>query len=250
MSQIKMPIGSADEREGGDDALQSLNASERLLPSARLLEDLFTASIADIYGAEKALTKALPEMQSAATTQELQQAIGDHMIETEEHVTRLESVFSLMEKVPGANVCQAMDGLLNAGQSMIATTRSGSVTRDAAVIMAAQKIEHFEIAAYGNLVQLARVMGNDEVADLLAQTLEEEKNADRTLTEISQNNINWESVTKQSDGIFTQDDLDDTDILENVVDEDNETMQEDYLEEGDHNEEDVTGDQEPNNHPV
>ncbi len=113
----------------------------------------------DIYWAEKHLTKELPKMQKAATTQELKDAIDEHTAQTEEHVTRLEQVFELMGKKAQAKKCDAMEGLIKEGQSIVEETEDGSMTRDAGIIMAAQKVEHYEIATYGGLVALANTIG-------------------------------------------------------------------------------------------
>jgi ferritin-like metal-binding protein YciE len=145
----------------------------------------------DIYWAEKNLTKALPKMQKNATTEELQTAIEHHTEQTEEHVARLEQVFELLGKKPQAKKCEAMEGLIKEAQSIMEETEDGTMTRDVAIIMAAQKVEHYEIATYGGLVTLARTMGNEEVAELLAETLEEEKQTDLDLTAIAESNINW-----------------------------------------------------------
>jgi ferritin-like metal-binding protein YciE len=157
------------------------------------LEKFFTDSLKDIYWAEKALTKALPKMKKAATTEELQSAMEEHLEQTKEHVTRLEHVFEILGKKAQAKKCDAMEGLLKEGESIVEETEDGSMTRDVGIIMAAQKVEHYEIATYGSLVSLARTMGQDEVADVLSETLEEEKQTDMNLTEIAENNINWEA---------------------------------------------------------
>ena len=157
------------------------------------LDKFFTDSLKDIYWAEKHLTKALPKMQKAATTEELKSAIGEHLTQTEEHVSRLERVFEMMGKKAQAKKCDAMEGLIKEGDSIVEETEEGSMTRDVGIIMAAQKVEHYEIATYGGLVQLAKTMGMDEAADILRQTLQEEKETDRGLTDIAENNINWEA---------------------------------------------------------
>src|SRR6188472_2574621 len=135
------------------------------------LEKYFTDSLKDIYWAEKHLTKALPKMQDAATTDELKNAIEEHIAQTEEHIHRLEQVFELMGKKAQAKKCDAMEGLIKEGESIVEETEEGSMTRDAGIIMAAQKVEHYEIATYGTLRQLAIVMGQDQVAEILSQTL-------------------------------------------------------------------------------
>jgi ferritin-like metal-binding protein YciE len=155
------------------------------------LEKLFTDSLKDIYWAEKALTKALPKLKEAATTEELKDAIEQHIAQTEEQVTRLEQVFELLGQKAQAKKCDAMEGLISEGESVVEDTEEGSRTRDAGIIMAAQKVEHYEIATYGSLVQLALTLGKDEAAEILKQTLEEEKQTDIALTEIAENDINW-----------------------------------------------------------
>lgn len=157
------------------------------------LEKYFHDSLKDIYWAEKALTRALPKMQKSATTEELKSAIEEHIAQTKEQVTRLEEIFGHLGKKPQAKKCEAMEGLIKEGESIIEETEDGSMTRDVGIIMAAQKVEHYEIATYGGLVQLAKTMGLDEVAGILTETLEEEKQTDEGLTEIAENNINWEA---------------------------------------------------------
>jgi ferritin-like metal-binding protein YciE len=157
------------------------------------LDKYFTDSLKDIYWAEKHLTKALPKMQKAATTEELKNAIEDHLAQTEGHITRLEQVFGIIGKKAQAKKCDAMEGILKEGTSIVEETEDGSMTRDVGIIMAAQKVEHYEIATYGALVTLAKTMGFDDAANILYQTLEEEKQADAGLSEIAENNINWEA---------------------------------------------------------
>lgn len=158
------------------------------------LQKFFEDSLKDIYWAEKNLTKALPKMQQAATTEELKDAIEEHLAQTETHVARLEQVFELLGKKAEAKKCEAMAGLLKEGDSIVEGTEVGSMTRDVGIIMAAQKVEHYEIATYGGLAQIATTLGLDEAVDLLNERLEEEKETDKLLTEIAENNINWEAV--------------------------------------------------------
>lgn len=158
------------------------------------LEKFFIDEIKDIYWAEKALVKALPKMQKAATTPELAQAISKHLEETKNHVTRLESVFELLGQAAKAKKCDAMAGLLEEGTSIIDETDDGTATRDVGIILAAQKVEHYEIATYGALAQLAGTLGLAKVAKLLGQTLEEEKKADMTLTQVAESKVNYEAA--------------------------------------------------------
>lgn len=132
-------------------------------------------------------------MSKAATTQELKDAINEHKTQTEEHAARLEQVFELMGKKAQAKKCDGMEGLLKEGQSTLEETEQGSMTRDVGIIMAAQKVEHYEISAYGTLVTLAQTMGKDDIAEILTATLEEEKESDALLSGIAENGINWEA---------------------------------------------------------
>ena len=178
------PKASNGKTKGGKANNQETNSQ---------LRKLFEDSLKDIYWAEKALTKALPKMQKAATTEELKNAIREHLAQTETQVTRLEQVFQLIGKKAEAKKCDAMEGLIKEGESIVEETEDGSMTRDVGIIMAAQKVEHYEIATYGGLAQIATTMGLDDVADLLNETLEEEKETDELLTGIAENNINWEA---------------------------------------------------------
>jgi len=158
------------------------------------LMKLFVDEIKDIYWAEKHLTKALPKMRKAATSPELANAIGEHLEVTKTHVARLEQVFELLGKKAQAKKCDAMAGLVEEGESIIEETEDGSATRDVGIILAAQKVEHYEIATYGCLAQLATTLGLEDVAEILGETLSEEKEADETLTDIAENNINYEAA--------------------------------------------------------
>jgi len=164
-----------------------------------MLEKFFEDSLKDIYWAEKHLTKALPKMKKAATTQELKDAIEKHTTQTEEHVTRLEQVFEMLGKKAQAKKCDGMEGLVKEGESVVEETEEGSMTRDAGLIVSAQKVEHYEIAAYGSLVQLATTMGEDEIAEILNEILQEEKETDELLTEIAESNINWEAELEEEE---------------------------------------------------
>ena len=158
------------------------------------LLEFFTDEIKDIYWAEKKLVTTLPKMQKAATSQELKDAIGEHLEVTKGHVTRLEQVFELLEEKPQAKKCDAMEGILKEGEGVIEDTEDGSATRDVGIIIASQKVEHYEIATYGGLKQLAVTLGKDDIAEILGRTLDEEKEADQTLTGIAENDINYEAA--------------------------------------------------------
>lgn len=154
------------------------------------LKELFIDELKDILWAEKHLMKALPKMAKGATSEELRGCIEQHLVETENQVKRVEEVFkSIGEKATGKK-CEAMAGLVEEGQGIMEDTEKGSLTRDAGIISASQKIEHYEIASYGTLKTLAAVLGFNEAASLLEETLNEEKNADVLLTQIAEGFVN------------------------------------------------------------
>ncbi|MCW4467777.1 ferritin-like domain-containing protein [Flavobacterium sp. MFBS3-15] len=161
--------------------------------AAEGLRELYIDSLKDIYWAEKALTKALPKMAKNVTTPALKAALEDHLAVTEEQIARLEKVFELAGKKAVAKKCEAMDGLIKEGQDIMESTEPGPV-RDAGIIAASQKIEHYEIATYGTLCAFAKTLGEEESAALLHATLEEEKEADTTLTEAAYNTINFDAA--------------------------------------------------------
>lgn len=157
------------------------------------MEKLFLAEIEDLYDCEKRLTKALPKMAKASTSPELRQAFESHLRETQGHVERLERVFSEMGKSPKAETCEAIKGLIEEGEQMISNTDQ-SPLRDAGVIAAANRVEHYEIAAYGSARTFAQTLGLSSAVSLLEQTLEEEKKADKKLTELAETMINMEAL--------------------------------------------------------
>lgn len=169
----------------------------QLKDNQSLLRKFFVEELQDIYWAEKHLAKELPKLQKAATSEELADAFGYHHAATEAHVSRLEDVFKIMGETAKAKKCEAMDGLVREAQEIIKETDEETATRDVALIMAAQKVEHYEIATYGSLVQLAKTIGMMDVAEILAETLDEEKEADLLLTSIAEGSTNEESSTEE-----------------------------------------------------
>lgn len=155
-----------------------------------MLRELFLEELRDIYWAEKHLTKALPKMAKAATSQELSTAFQQHLTQTEGQIARVEEVFEILGQAARAKKCEAMEGLVKEAQGLLEELPKGTMVRDAGLIIAAQKVEHYEIAAYGSLVQLAKTMGENEIAEILNQTLEEEKQTDQLLTELAVSGIN------------------------------------------------------------
>jgi ferritin-like metal-binding protein YciE len=154
------------------------------------MEKFFVDQLNDIYYAENKILDGLKKMEQAATTGELKDAFKEHFTQTQKHVKRLERVFGLMNKKAEGKKCEAIEGIIKEAGSIIDETQDGTMTRDAALIFAAQKVEHYEIATYGGLVQFAITMGLHEAADILDRTLREEENTDSLLTEIAENDIN------------------------------------------------------------
>jgi ferritin-like metal-binding protein YciE len=163
-----------------------------------MLVEFFRGEIKDIYWAEKHLVQTLPKMATAATSQELKKAFVNHLAETKIHVERLDKVFEILNVQPQAKKCEAMDGIIREGASIIEETETGTSTRDVGLILAGQKAEHYEISTYGGLSQLARNLGKDEIATLLEKTLEEEKKADRLLTTIAEDSVNYNATKEEN----------------------------------------------------
>lgn len=153
------------------------------------MEDLFLEQIEDLYDAEQRLVKALPKMAEASTTSELRNAFEDHLQQTRGHVQRLEEVFSELGKDPEKQSCEAMKGLIKEGEEVISNIDE-SPLRDAGLIAAANRVEHYEMAGYGTAREMARSLGLTRSAKLLDETLEEEKQADAKLTQIAQSSVN------------------------------------------------------------
>ena len=149
------------------------------------LQELFVNELKDLYDAEKRISKALPKMAKAADSEELSTAFEEHLGQTEQHITRLEQIFDSLGEKPGDEKCEGMEGLLKEGKEMIEEKGEPAV-KDAGLIAAAQKVEHYEMAGYGTVRTWAQVLGNEEAADLLQQTREEEEAADKKLTEIAE----------------------------------------------------------------
>ncbi|OYD40659.1 YciE/YciF ferroxidase family protein [Sphingobacterium cellulitidis] len=157
--------------------------------AAKDLKDLFEDSLKDIYWAEKELVKSLPKMEKNATSKKLKTAISLHLEETKQHVNRLEDVFRSIGVKAKTEKCDAMAGLLEEGKSIMEETEAGAV-RDAGIIAASQKVEHYEIATYGTLAAFAKVLGHKDALKLLLETLKEEKSCDEKLTSIADTNLN------------------------------------------------------------
>ena len=163
----------------------------------KTMEDLFLEEIRDLLDAEKQITKALPKMAKAATSEELSSAFVEHLEQTRGHIDRLERIFTELGVKSGGVKCAGMEGLLKEGDEMVSLTEAGPV-RDAGLIAAAQRVEHYEMAGYGSARTFAQLLGRDGAADLLQETLDEEKDTDEILTEIAESMVNERALAGSS----------------------------------------------------
>lgn len=168
------------------------------MESSQLMK-LFEDELKDIYWAEKALTKAIPKMIKNASSEELIEALEDHLSETEEHVSRAEEIFEMLGKKAVAKKCEAMAGIIKEAGEIMEDCEEGAM-RDAGIITAGQKVEHYEIASYGTLRAFADLLGLNDAAELLEQTLNEEKAADEKLTEVAVSAINLQAAEAEEEG--------------------------------------------------
>ena len=157
------------------------------------MDDLFLHTLRDMYYAEKQTLKALPAMIAKATAPDLKQGFSDHLEQTRNHVTRLEEAFQLLDETSKTVQCPAIDGILKEASEVAGDVEDKDVL-DAALVMTAQAVEHYEITRYGTLIAWAKQLGRDDVADLLQQTLDEEKAADQKLTMLAERSINAEAA--------------------------------------------------------
>jgi ferritin-like metal-binding protein YciE len=164
------------------------------MKALKTLDDLLLHELKDLHNAEKQLTKALPKMAKAADNEDLRQAFEDHLAETEEQIKRLEQILEQLEASGRGQRCKAMEGLIEEGKSALEDPMDEDV-RDAALIAAAQRVEHYEIAGYGCARTFAQMLGLDDVAELLQQSLDEEKAADVKLTQIAMDRVNEEAAS-------------------------------------------------------
>lgn len=159
----------------------------------KTLDDLFLKEIRDLYSAEKQITKALPKMAKAASSETLKAAFEEHLEQTENHLKRLEGIFEELGKSSRGPKCAAMEGLIKEGEELMEEEADPAVM-DAGLIAAAQRVEHYEIAGYGVARTFARLLGHEEFADSLQETLNEEGETDHRLTDIAETEINIEAA--------------------------------------------------------
>ncbi len=189
-SKAKTEMKKKDVAEPKAGTKKSSAATEKDKKSGEEFRDFFIDELKDILWAERALLKALPKMRKAATGKELAASFDSHLAETEAQISTLEQVFDLMGEKPKTKKCDAMEGLISETESIIADTEKGSAIRDAGLILAAQKVEHYEIATYGTLAAFADAMEEAKVAKLLRSILRDEKKSDKKLTILALESVN------------------------------------------------------------
>jgi ferritin-like metal-binding protein YciE len=184
------------------------------------MHSLFIDQLKDIYWAEKELTRFMPELVKEVTSEELIDVLEEHMELTKKQVTRLEKIFNLLGSKAQAEKCDAMEGLVKEAQKVIGSSEKG-VIRDAFIIGAVQKVEHYEMATYGTLKSMATLIGEYEISSLLGETLEEEKEADINLTDVAENMINIEASLESGE----LDDMEE-DEIEDIIDDEEDVTDE------------------------
>ena len=194
-SSKKAATGASTAAKSSSVNLSSKSGSISKMEDSEFHE-FFVDELKDIYWAEKHLAKALPKMKKAATSSELAAAFERHAEETNTHIATLEQVFALLEEKAQAKKCDAMEGLIKESEGIIEDTDAGTMIRDAGLILAAQKVEHYEIATYGTLVVFAKNMGHNEVAELLQFTLDNEKATDVALTKVAESFVNEQAAAE------------------------------------------------------
>jgi ferritin-like metal-binding protein YciE len=163
------------------------------------LRELYITELRDLYSAENQILKALPKMAKTASSEELKNAFQEHLEQTKTHVERLEQIFKNLDATPKGKKCKGMEGLIEEGKELMQQDAEPEVL-DAGMIGAAQKVEHYEMAGYGCVRTYAKVLGDEEAAELLQQTLEEEEETDKKLTEIAESSINVEAAGDAQEG--------------------------------------------------
>jgi len=166
------------------------------------LKQLYIEELRDLHSAENQLLKALPKMAKGASSEELKLAFENHLDQTKVHVERLEEIFERLDETPKGKTCQAMKGLVEEGSEILEEDGEESVL-DAGIIAAAQKVEHYEIASYGTVRTFAQLLGQDEAAELLQETLDEEGEADKLLTQLAQEIVNPEALLEDAEAEAT-----------------------------------------------
>lgn len=183
-----------DSKKKDDKKTTAAKKGKLKVEDENALKDFLIDELKDIYFAEHEIMKGLEKMKDGASSAKLKKAIESHHKQTQKHISRLEEAFELLDQKPAKKKCEAIIGILKEGDDVMEDTDEGTMTRDAAIIIASQKVEHYEIATYGSLAELARTIDRKDVAKLLESTLKEEKKTDVTLTVLAVDKINEQAA--------------------------------------------------------
>lgn len=190
---------NSDSKKTDDKKTTSAKKGKLKIEDQNALKEFLVDELKDIYFAEHEIKKGLTKMKGAASSPKLKKAIEEHFKQTDEHISRLEEAFKLFDEKPAKKKCEAIIGILKEGDDILEDTEEGTMTRDAAIIIASQKVEHYEIATYGSLAELARTIDREDVAKLLETTLAEEKKTDVTLTILAVDKINEQAAQEPAE---------------------------------------------------
>lgn len=182
-----------------EEKIETQDTKSKSVNSTGPLNDFFIDGLKDMFWAENAIISGLQKMKSAATNEELVEAFEDHEFQTKRHISRLKKIFETLGEKAEGKKCKAMEGILKEAEEIIESTPEGTATRDAALIIAAQKVEHYEIASYGGLVQIALTLDQPEIANLLEKSLDEEEDTDYLLTDIAESFINFDAASEDEE---------------------------------------------------
>ena len=188
-----------DKKKSDDKKTTPAKKGKLKIEDENALKDFLVEELKDIYFAEHEIKKGLTKMKGAVKSAKLKKAIDEHFKQTDEHISRLEEAFKMFDEKPAKKKCEAIVGILKEGDDILEDTEEGTMTRDAAVIIALQKVEHYEIATYGSLAELARTIDREDVAKILETTLSEEKETDVTLTVLAVEKINEQAAKEPAE---------------------------------------------------
>ena len=195
----KVDSKKSDTKKTDDKKTTPAKKGKLKIEDENSLKDFLVDELKDIYFAEHEIKKGLTKMKDAASSAKLKKAIEAHFKQTDKHISRLEEAFKLFDEKPAKKKCEAIVGILKEGDDILKDTEEGTMTRDAAIIIASQKVEHYEIATYGSLAELARTIDREDVAKLLETTLSEEKETDVTLTVLAVDKINEQAAQEPAE---------------------------------------------------
>lgn len=187
-------MNAEEKKEQGKEEKKEETQQTQSMNDSGPLHEFFLDALKDMLWAENAIVTGLQKMMQATSNEELKSAFEEHEHQTKRQIARLKRIFEILNEKPETKKCKAMEGILKEAEEIIESTPEGTATRDATLIIAAQKVEHYEIASYGGLIQIALTLDLLKIADLLYRNLQEEEDTDQLLTEIAESHINFEAA--------------------------------------------------------